>query len=71
MEAIKIGDSFKNWKNDIHVVNRISKSGLIIHAKNINTGIIEKFRFYNASGTYILQKSANIDLGDFIYNGCK
>jgi len=34
MEIIKIGDAFKNWKNDIHVVNKISKTALIIHAKN-------------------------------------
>ena len=26
METIKVGDAFKNWRNDIHVVNRISKT---------------------------------------------
>jgi hypothetical protein len=70
METIKIGDAFKNWKNDIHVVNEISKTGLIIHAKNIDTGIIEKFRYYDASGKYIIEKTPNTDLGHIINIGC-
>jgi hypothetical protein len=68
MEQIKIGDSFKNFKNDIHVVKKISKTGLIIYAKNIKTNVIEKFRFYNASGKYIIERTPNIDLGDFLIN---
>lgn len=64
MEKIKIGDVFKNWKNNIHVVNKISKTGLVIHAKNIETGVVEKFRFYEASGKYIIQTTPNTDLGD-------
>ena len=68
MEIIKIGDAFKNWKNDIHVVNKISKTALIIHAKNIDTGVVEKFRFYNASGKYIIEKTPNTDLGDTLVN---
>ncbi len=62
--VIKIGDAFKNWKNDIHIVNKISKSALIIHAMNINTGVVEKFRYYNTSGKYIIESTPNTDLGD-------
>ena len=69
MELIKIGDSFRNYNDDIHVVTKISKTALIIHAKNIKTGVIERFRWYEASGQYIIQTSHCTSLGKMIkYN---
>lgn len=65
-KKIEVGNKFKNWKNNIHVVNKISKSGLVIHARNVDTGVIEKFRFYEASGKYIIQNTPNTDLGEYM-----
>lgn len=64
MGQIKIGDAFKNFMDEIHVVNKISKTGLIITAKNIGTNQNKKFRFYEASGLYIKEGTANVSLGD-------
>ena len=63
MANIKIGDAFKNMKGDIHVVTKISKTALIIHARNTETNVIEKFRFYDASGEYLIQNRVNTELG--------
>lgn len=68
MGSIKIGDTFKNWKNDIHTVTKISKTGIVIHARNIETGTVEKFRFYGTSGEYIIQNTPNTNLGTIINN---
>lgn len=63
INIVENGDKFKNWKDDIHEVKKISKTGLIIYAKNINTGILHKFRYYQSSGEYIIENTANTNLG--------
>lgn len=71
MREIKIGDHFRNIFGAVHVIDSISKTGLIIHAKNMETGELVKFRFYNASGKYITEsKRRNVELGTLIENVC-
>ena len=65
MKKIKIGDKFKNFKEEIHEVINISKTGLVLICKNSETCEIVKFRFYEASGRYI-KKDTVVDLGNLI-----
>jgi len=65
MGEIKIGDTFKNFKGETHKVIRISKTGLVLTCKNIETDEIVKFRFYVASGRYFKENSV-VDLGELL-----
>ena len=65
MEVVEItkGLQFKNWKDEIHEIINVSPTGLIITALNIETNEVLRFRFYNASGEYIKEGTANTTLG--------
>ena len=61
-QEIKVGSIFRNDKNEVREVESISKGKLLVQARNYDTGIIEKFRYYNASGLY-LKMGTNVGLG--------
>lgn len=63
---IEIGDKFKNRKDEVYQVIKISPSAILITAKKLDTNENFIFRFYNASGTYIRTDTPNTELGNFI-----
>lgn len=63
LKTMQVGDTYKNWKNEIHKIIMISKTGVIIECINTETNKYCKFRFYNASGKYIKNGTPNTDLG--------
>ena len=69
MSDIKMecGQQYKNYANDIHEIVKISPTATIVHAKNINTSEVIRFRFYEASGYYIdSAKGGTTELGILI-----
>ena len=65
-KEMKVGDTYKNWKNEIHEITMISKTGVVIECMNVETNDLCKFRFYNISGKYIKNGTHNTDLGKCI-----
>lgn len=63
LREMQVGDTYKNWKNEIHKIIMISKTGVVIECMNVETDELCKFRFYNASGKYIKNGTSNTDLG--------
>jgi len=63
LREMQVGDTYKNWKNEIHEIIMISKTGAVIECMNVETNECCKFRFYNASGKYIKIGTPNTDLG--------
>jgi ribosomal protein L10 len=53
MEMMKIGDRFKNILGEVNELVKISPTALVVHAKNVATGEVNRYRFYEASGNYI------------------
>ena len=67
MNKIEIGDKFQNIWNEVHIITKISNTGLILTTKNIQTSKTQKFRFYEASGKYIkVEKNSSRDLGKLV-----
>ena len=74
MQAIQIGNRFKNRKGDIIEIIGISKTALILTTKNQNNDIA-KYRYLQASGKYLEQRNCfqrknhySLELGDLIHN---
>ena len=63
IRKIEIGQVFKNWNNNHHIIQGISKTGSVLTCKNLNTRNVIKFKWQNASGKYI--SGDTLELGEY------
>ncbi len=61
---MKVGQFYKNILGDVHQLTHISKTALKVKAKNIKTGEVSGFRYFEASGHYIKDKTHSTTLGN-------
>lgn len=65
---ISKGQFYKNWKEEIYEIVKVSPTARLLTAKNTDTNENAVFRFYNASCKYIKEGTPNTELGELVEN---